>query len=94
MDEILIAAIERYLHFVDRDSVSDERSEAHDTMMWTMRVCGVTFQDRDEARLLAQAMRESEYCIEWTIYFWHQGLRHEYEQVMLTQAARMNTLLV
>ncbi len=75
MNEDLVTSIEVYLRFVDRDSVSDERSIAHDEMMWLMRQNGFEFVDRIDAMYLAVAIRDSDYAIEWIIYNWHNVLK-------------------
>ncbi len=73
-------AIETYLVFVHRESVSPERTNAHEEMMWQMHLNGIQFQDRDDARVIALQIEADgfEYqpqdAIEWIILAWHQSL--------------------
>lgn len=54
-----MAQCKTYLQFVNKGDVSDERSEAHNAMMDTMRAEGFEFVNRDDARELAiQLVRE------------------------------------
>jgi hypothetical protein len=77
MDSALILLISSYLCLVDRACVSPQRTELHDSMMWEMRLNGIPFDDRDDARLLAFDIRESDYAVEWTILFWHNLLKSQ-----------------
>ena len=81
MNDTLIRSISDYLWFVNRDSVAPERTEAHDEMMWQMRLAGIQFVDRDDAREIALEIERDNYYyspiddIEWVICAWHDSLK-------------------
>ena len=50
---VLEQALTNYLRFVTRGDVSAERTDAHEEVLWQMRLCGIPFADRDDAREIA-----------------------------------------
>ena len=46
-------AMTNYLRFVTRGDVSAERTDAHEEVLWQMRLYHIPFADRDDAREIA-----------------------------------------